>query len=125
MKKFRTILLVSLSLFAAVCAKAQTKDYYPGKWDVMVYSTPNGDVKLTFVLERKDGKLGGVVQDSTGKETAKITKVDEKDKTASISFTTQGYDVALTIDPVDDDHAKGNLAGFDAKGIRKKEKEGQ
>lgn len=121
MKKFKTILLVFFGLFAAVCAKAQTNDYYPGKWDVMVFSTPNGDVKLTFVLERKDGKLGGVVQDSTGKETAKITQVDEKDKTATISFTTQGYDVALTIDPVDVDHVKGTLAGFDAKGIRRKE----
>jgi hypothetical protein len=47
--------------------------------------------------------------------------VDEKDKTAIIAFTTQGYDVELTIDPVDDDHVKGNLAGFDAKGVRKKE----
>jgi hypothetical protein len=121
MKKFKTILLVFLSLFAVVSAKAQTKDYYPGKWDVMVFGTPNGDAKLTFVLERKDGKLGGVVQDSTGKETAKITQVDEKDKTATISFTTQGYDVALTIDPVDEDHVKGSLAGFDAKGTRKKE----
>jgi hypothetical protein len=121
MKKFKTILLVFLSLFAVVCVKAQTKDYYPGKWDMMVYGTPYGDVKLTFVLERKDGKLGGVVQDSTGKETAKITKVDEKDKEAIIAYTTQGYDVELTIDPVDDDHVKGNLAGFDAKGTRKKE----
>jgi hypothetical protein len=121
MKKFKTILLAFFSLFAVLCVKAQTKDYYPGKWDVMVFGTPNGDAKLTFVLERKDGKLGGVVQDSTGKETAKITQIDEKDKTATISFTTQGYDVALIIDPVDDDHVKGTLAGFDAKGIRKKE----
>lgn len=121
MKQFKTILLVFFSLFAVICVKAQTKDYYPGKWDMMVYSTPYGDVKLTFVLERKDGKLGGVVQDSTGKETAKITRVDEKDKEAIIAYTTQGYDVELTIDPVDDDHVKGNLAGFDAKGIRRKE----
>lgn len=121
MKKFKTMLLVVFSLFALVSAKAQTKDYYPGKWDVMVYGTPNGDAKLTFVLERKDGKLGGVVQDSTGKETAKITKVDEKDKTAIIAFTTQGYDVDLTIDPVDEDHIKGSLAGFEAKGNRRKE----
>ena len=121
MKKFKTILLVLLSLFTVVCAEAQTKDYYPGKWDVMVYSTPYGDVKLTFVLERKDGKLGGVVQDSTGKETAKIAKVDEKGKEVIIAYTAQGYDVELTIDPVDDEHIKGNLAGFDAKGIRRKE----
>jgi hypothetical protein len=122
MNKFKTILLVSFSLFAVVFAKAQTNDYYPGKWDVMVFNTPNGDVKLTFIMERKEGKLGGVVQDPARKETIDITRVDEKDKTATISFTTQGYDVALTIDPVDDDHVKGTLAGFDAKGIRRKER---
>jgi hypothetical protein len=122
MNKFKAILLVSFSLFAVVFAKAQTKDYYPGKWDVMVFNTPNGDVKLTFLLERKEGKLGGVVQDSARKETTNITRVDEKDKTATISFTTQGYDVALMIDPVDEDHVKGSLAGFDAKGVRRKER---
>ncbi|MCQ6961128.1 hypothetical protein [Mucilaginibacter aquariorum] len=121
MKKFKTMFLIVFSLFAVVSARAQTKDYYPGKWDVMVYGTPYGDVKLTFALERKDGKLSGVVQDSTGKETAKITKIDEKEKEAIIAYTTQGYDVELTIDPVDDDNVKGNLAGFTAKGVRRKE----
>lgn len=120
MKILKTILLPFLCLFAVIDVNAQTKDYYPGKWDIMVYSTPYGNVKLTFTLERKEGKLGGVVQDSTGKETAKITKIDEKHTTAIIAYTTQGYDVELTIDPVDDDHIKGSLAGFNATGTRRK-----
>ncbi len=121
MKKLKTILLPFLCLFAVMDVSAQTKDYYPGKWDMKIYNTPYGNVKLTFALERKEGKLGGVVQDSTGKETARVTKIDEKDKTAIIAYTTQGYDVELTIDPVDDDHVKGSLAGFTAEGARRKE----
>ena len=73
MKKLSLIFAVVLSLFISLNVKAQTKtDYYPGKWDVIVIGTPNGDAKMTFVLERKDGKLAGAVQDSTGKELTTI-----------------------------------------------------
>jgi hypothetical protein len=123
MKKLSLILTVVVALFLSLNAKAQTTtDYYPGKWNVTVMGTPNGDAKMTFVLERKDGKLTGAVQDTTGKEMTKITQIDEKDKTITAAFTIQSYDVTLTLDPVDDDHVKGSLMGmFDAKGIRVKE----
>ena len=123
MKKLSFIFTVIIGLFISVNVNAQTKpDYYPGKWNVLVMGTPDGDSKMTFVLERKEGKLGGIVQDSTGKELTKITSVEEIDKTATLAFTVQSYDVTLTLDPIDDDHVKGSLMGmFDAKGIRVKE----
>ncbi|SEM81136.1 hypothetical protein SAMN05192574_101883 [Mucilaginibacter gossypiicola] len=123
MKKLNFVFTLIIGLFISLNIHAQTKsDYYPGKWNVLVMGTPNGDSKMTFVLERKDGKLGGVVQDSTGKELTKITSVEEKYKTITAAFTIQSYDVTLTLDPVDDDHVKGSLMGmFDAKGARVKE----
>jgi hypothetical protein len=122
MRKLTFIFTVAIALFFGLNAKAQTTDYFPGKWNVVVMGTPNGDAKLTFVLDRKDGKLGGVVQDTTGKEMTKITQIDEKDKTITAAFTIQSYDVSLTLEPVDDDHVKGSLMGmFEAKGIRVKE----
>ena len=122
MKKLSFILTVAIGLFFGLNAKAQTTDYFPGKWNVVVMGTPNGDAKMTFVLERKDGKLSGAVQDTTGKEMTKITSIDEKDKTITAAFTIQSYDVTLTLEPVDDDHVKGSLMGmFDAKGVRVKE----
>lgn len=123
MKKLSLIFTVVLGLFFAFNAKAQSKpDYYPGKWNVIVMGTPNGDAKMTFVFERKDGKLTGAVQDTTGKEMTKITQIDEKDKSITAAFTIQSYDVTITLDPVDDDHVKGSLMGmFDAKGVRVKE----
>lgn len=122
MKKLTLIFTVVAGLFLSLNAKAQTADYYPGKWNVTIFGTPNGDAKMTFALERKDGKLTGAVQDSTGKELTRITSVEEKDKTITAAFTIQSYDVTLTLDPVDDDHVKGSLLGmFDAKGVRIKE----
>ncbi|MGZ3766797.1 MAG: hypothetical protein ACXVA2_19195 [Mucilaginibacter sp.] len=123
MKKLSLIITVVIGLFLSLNVKAQIKpDYYPGKWNVLIVGTPNGDSKMTFVLERKDGKLTGAVQDSTGKELTKITSVEEKDKTITAAFTIQSYDVTLSLDPVDDDHVKGSLMGmFDAKGVRVKE----
>lgn len=136
MKKPILLFVLAFALFFGLSANAQTvasmaatapaatatADYFPGKWNVTVFGTPNGDAKMTFVLERKDGKLGGAVQDSTGKELTKITSIDEKDKSITMAFTVQSYDVTLTLDPVDADNVKGSLMGmFDAKGTRVKE----
>jgi hypothetical protein len=123
MKKLSLVFTVAIGLLMSLTVKAQTKpDYYPGKWNLVIMGTPQGDAKMTVVIERKDGKLTGAFQDSTGHETGKITQFDEKDKTATIGFNAQGYDVTITLDPVDDDHVKGSMLGmFDAKGTRVKE----
>ena len=123
MKKLSLMFTMVLGVLFAIHTNAQTTtDYYPGKWNVIILGTPQGDSKMTLVLERKDGKLTGAVQDSTGKEMTKITQIDEKDKTITAAFTVQSYDVTLTLDPVDDDHVKGSLLGmFDAKGVRVKD----
>ena len=134
MKKLTLIFTAVLALTMSLTVKAQTApaatatattttaDYFAGKWNIIVMGTPGGDAKMTFVLERKDGKLTGAVQDSTGKEMSKITQIDEKDKTITAAFKAQDYDVTVTLEPVDDDHVKGSLMGmFDAKGVRVKE----
>jgi hypothetical protein len=123
MKKLSLIFTVIFGVFLCMNAKAQTTtDYFPGKWQVTVTGTPRGDVKMIFVLERKDGKLNGAVQDSTGKELTKITSIEEKDKTITAAFNLRNYDLTLLMEPVDDDHVKGSMLGmFDAKGVRLKE----
>ena len=123
MKKLSLIFTVVAGLLISLNVKEQTNaDYFPGKWNITVTGTPGGDSKMTFVLERKDGKLGGIIQDSTGKEMSKIASIGEKDKTITAAFTLQAYDLTMTLDPIDDDHVKGSLMGmFDAKGVRIKE----
>lgn len=124
MKKLATLFAILLGFFLSQNSKAQAvKDYYPGKWIITVYGTPQGDAKLTFLLERKYNKLSGVIKDSSGtKILTPITQFDEKDKTLTMAFNLQNYDLTLTLDPVDDDHVKGSMIGmFDAKGIRIKD----
>jgi hypothetical protein len=133
MKKLSLIFTLIAGLMISLTVNAQTTttttttvtsttDYFPGKWNIVVMGTPNGDAKMTFVLQRVDGKLTGAVQDTTGKEMTKITTIDEKDKTITAAFTIQSYDVTLTLEPVDADNVKGSLMGmFDAKGVRVKE----
>jgi hypothetical protein len=123
MRKLSIIFTVALAVFFSISAMAQsTTDYFVGKWKITVIGTPNGDNTGTYILDRKDGKLVGSMQDSTGKEITKFTSVDEKDKSITVNFTVQSYDVTLQLDPIDDDHVKGSMMGmFDAKGVRIKD----
>ena len=123
MRKLSLLVMVLTGLFLSARTSAQsTTDYFPGKWKITVFGTPQGDAVMYFFLERKDGKLSGALRDSTDKEMSKFSQVDEKDKNITVYFTTQGYDVNVYLEPVPADSAKGNLMGmFDTKGVRVKE----
>jgi len=123
MKKLSLMLALIMGLFFSTTVKAQsTANYFVGRWQITVIGAPGGDAKMTFIFERKDGKLNGVVRDSTDKEVSKITQIDENDKTINAAFTINSNDVTLSLEPVDDDHIKGSVMGmFDAKGTRIKE----
>ena len=111
-------LLLSLN----VKAQTSTASYFAGKWSVLVKGTPNGDVKMNFILENNNDTLTGFVQDTTGAEISKISGVDQKENEITIYFTAQGYDVNVVLTKKDDDHANGSLMGmFDAEGERIKQ----
>jgi hypothetical protein len=122
MKKINLIITAAFFLLLSFGATAQTKtgaDYFEGKWNVLVKGTPNGDSKMVVALDKKDSTVTGAIQDSTGKEMAKISSVELKDNEITVYFTTQGYDVNLTLTKKDDDHVTGSLMGmFDATGDR-------
>src|SRR5436190_2942897 len=109
-------LLISFNLNAQSKAGA---DYFSGKWSVLIKGIPNGDAKMFIVLEKKDGTMTGVVQDTLGAEISKISKAELTDSTLAIYFTAQGYDVNLLMQKKDNDHIVGNLLSmFDAEGER-------
>jgi hypothetical protein len=124
MKKLSQVCAGLFLMFLSVNTQAQSKtglDYFQGKWNVLLKGLPDGDTKMFFILEKKDTTVSGVVQDSTGKEVAKISKVELTDSTATVYFTAQGYDVNLVMTKKDDDHITGSLMGmFDAEGDRVK-----
>lgn len=122
MKKINLFIAGAFFFFLSLGAKAQSKtgaEYFSGKWSVLVKGTPNGDAKMTVSLDKKDSSMTGVILDSTGTEMAKISKVELTEKEATVYFTTQGYDVYLTMTKKDDDHITGSMMGmFDAEGDR-------
>ena len=97
-------------------------DYFAGKWNVLIKNLPQGDTKMIVNLEKQDTAWAGTIQDSTGKEISKFSKVDMQDTTVTVYFTAQGYDVYLRLDKKGDDHVTGNMLDmFDAEGDRLKE----
>lgn len=123
MKKLSLMIaLITLLSFSTTLKAQSTANYLVGKWLITVIGAPNGDAKMTFIFERKDGKLNGVVRDSTNKEVSKITEIDENNKIINAAFIINSHDVTLSLEPVDDDHVKGSVMGmFDVKGTRIKE----
>jgi hypothetical protein len=122
MKKIKSIAIGFLFLLSAVSANAQSKagaDFFAGKWKVLVTGTPYGDLKRIYVLEKNDKTLTGIVQDSTGKEITKCSKVEVKDNEVTLYYQAMGNDVSITLIKKDDDHVTGSVLGqFDAKGER-------
>ena len=122
MKKINSISIGFLFLLSAVSANAQSKagaDFFAGKWKVLVTGTPYGDLKRIYVLEKNDKTLTGIVQDSTGKEITKCSKVEVKDNEVTLYYQAMGNDVSITLIKKDDDHVTGSVLGqFDAKGER-------
>ena len=122
MKKINSIVIGSLLLLLSVSVNAQSKtgaDFFAGKWKVLVTGTPYGDLKRIYLLEKTDNTLTGIVQDSTGKEITKCSKVEVKDNEVTLYYQAMGNDVSITLIKKDDDHVTGSVLGqFDAKGER-------
>lgn len=123
MKKITQLVAGVFALMFTLNVSAQTTgvDYFEGKWNMLVKGVPQGDTKLVISLERKDSTLVGAVLDTTGKEVAKIEKIELDGTTATVFFHAQGYDVNLVMTKKDEDHVTGSMMGmFEAEGDRVK-----
>jgi hypothetical protein len=91
-------------------------DYYVGKWEILVESTPMGDVKLLADLVRKDGKLTGELTNTADNSKPKVTNVVENGDKLTITFeSSQVGEVSLELaKTADDDTMKGAIMSFSA-----------
>lgn len=123
MKKFISRPAGLFFLILSINIHAQSKtgaDFFAGKWSVLISGTPYGDLKRIYVLEKMDNALKGVVQDSTGKEITKFSKVEVKDNEITLYYSARGgSDISVVLAKKDEDHITGSARGmFDAKGER-------
>lgn len=99
-------------------AMANNKDFFVGKWNVVIKGTPLGDSKLTVVLSRKSGKLQGYIINKDG-EKSDIEKIEVKGQIVIIYFTFNHFDVDFTMQKKDENHFIGKLKErYDSEGVR-------
>jgi len=112
MKKIKMIFATALLILVSVTVKAQEKkaDFFVGKWECLTVGTPGGDGKSVIILKRnEEGKLIGSLSSiaNTGGDSP-FSRVDEKEKSVTVYFKANGYDVYIYLEKVDDNHLSGS-----------------
>jgi hypothetical protein len=125
MKSAFTILTTAFFTITCFNVQAQSKegaDYFSGKWNVLVKGTPKRDLKMTFILDKSNDSISGIVQDTTGAPISTVSKVELQDNAVTLYFTAQGNDMNLVLNKKDDDHVTGILMDmFYTEGKREKQ----
>ncbi|RZL97010.1 MAG: hypothetical protein EOO88_63230 [Pedobacter sp.] len=125
MKKIYLItfsLLVLLFVTTSTNAQVTPAEFYVGKWDVLAKGLPQGDTHLYFTITQTDGKLGGLLRDSTNHVDIPFTKTEVDAKGAlNVGFSAQGYDVTVWMEKKDEDNIAGSMMSmFECTGVRMK-----
>jgi hypothetical protein len=126
MKKVTIILFAFLFriIHQGFSQTAVPTDFFAGKWEITLTGTPMGDVKFVTNLVRKDGKLTGELArvGEPNAEKRPITKIEETEKILKIYFeSSQGGEISIDLEKVDDNNLKGKLMDFDATAKRIKD----
>ena len=110
------MLLMAANAFTAN-AQGESKEYFIGKWQVSVPGLPMGDVDMIVELNRVDGNLKGII--SALNQTVEVDRITEREKSVTLYFVGEGYDVDLTLIKKNQNEVTGDMMGqFDATGKR-------
>ena len=110
------MLLTAVHAFNAN-AQGESKDYFIGKWQVSVPGLPMGDVDMIVELSRVDDNLKGTI--SALEQTVEVERITEREKSVTLYFVGEGYDVDLTLTKKNQNEVTGDMMGqFDATGKR-------
>ena len=120
MKKIAFFCMMCMLMVAstfATHAQGESKDYFVGKWQVSVPGLPMGDVDMIVELSRVDGNLKGTI--SALEQTVEVERITEREKSVTLYFVGEGYDVDLTLTKKSQNEVTGDMMGqFDATGKR-------
>jgi hypothetical protein len=112
MKKVNLFFAGVFLLLLSVGANAQTKpgvDFFVGQWNLLAEGTPGGSSQMIVSLERKEGKLGGMIKIGEENE-IKFSGIEEKETSLILIFTSNhGYEVKLYLEKKDDNHVGGTI----------------
>lgn len=124
MKKSSSLVSLLFVLLLVNFATAQSKtggDYFVGRWKVSIPGTPIGDLKRIYVIDKMNNGFSGIVQDSTGKEITKCSKVEAKENEITLFYSVSGIDAYIKLTRKDEDHVSGLVMdNYPAEGERLK-----
>ncbi|MDD3789667.1 MAG: hypothetical protein PHO94_13385 [Petrimonas sp.] len=115
-----SLFILFLGILVATSASAQEKkkDYFAGKWNILVKNTPNGDENATLIFERKDGRLQGTINRENG-EVITINGLVEKPDTITGYFYAEGSNLNLFLAKKDRKTLTGSVMDqFQVEGTR-------
>jgi hypothetical protein len=117
------LLITGIFLFIfSAGMNAQTKtgyDFFAGKWNIIIRSAPQGDVKMVINFEKINEVVSSSIKDSTEKELYKVTNTAIDKDQAVITFTGSQGDVPLTLRKKDETSIEGDIMGmFQVEGRR-------
>lgn len=110
MKKLSFILVCMLSFLSVSIQAQDSRDYFVGKWDVMVYGTPKGDQRMIIKLNRVNGKLSGAIIGPTD-DIKKFKKIEETANSVKVYFKHFLFTVDLLLEKKDSTNVTGKLYG--------------
>lgn len=91
-----------------VSAQQIKKDFFLGKWNVMVYGTTRGDQRMIIELKRVAGKLQGAIVGPTD-DIKKFTEIKENTNSVTLTFKYLLFNVHLYLQKEDDNSVTGKL----------------
>lgn len=98
-----------------IASSAQTKfpaSIYPGKWNLEVKETPNGEISGTLHINQKDNKLSSYFTTDMSSDTITVDKINLADTSITFFFTAMNQDLTLTLVPKDNRHMDGTVMGM-------------
>ena len=102
------VLLVSVASFAQ--EKKGNEEFFLGKWQLMVEGLPTGDSEMLLVLTRdSENQLEGTIGGLDGSGTINLSKITVEEKSLTVYFISESYNVPLYLDKEDDGTVSGNM----------------
>lgn len=102
------VLLVSVASFAQ--EKNGNEEFFLGKWQLMVEGLPTGDSEMLLVLTKdSENQLEGTIGGLDGSGTINLSKITVEEKSLTVYFISESYNVPLYLDKEDDGTVSGNM----------------
>lgn len=116
--KIISVIVCLLTVTGSFAQSQADIDFFAGKWEITIKGTQNGDATVILVLDRGGDGLVGSVQDASGTDLSKISRIVVSPNKLTLQFSVQAQSVSVELIKKDDDHVTVRYGGYSAEGQR-------